>query len=277
MKRLFKLLTVILMMTLTTPVVIYAQSASVSYDKGMALMKSGDYKGAIASFQASMAINKSDANKKKCNQQIAKCKKFLQRKPAATNVTLPVANEKKMSLSSDRVAFSWNPMEDQSVEVNTEPFSNDWTASVEGDVDWLELSKSMDGKLLIFKCKHTNTTVKREASVIVSYGKIKREVTVAQWGKDVSFDATPQETKFRKKGGKKYVQISCNSDTIYENGKNWKINQAPDWLRVEAAETTLILEAQELEKSNPQYKTGREDLVSIVSQNLEISLKVVQK
>lgn len=277
MKRLIKLLTVIVMMTLTTPVVVFAQSASASYDKGLAQMKSGDYKGAIASFQASMAINKSEANKKKCNQQIAKCQKMLQKKPVVADTPIPVANEKKLNLSKSRVPFPPNPMEDLSVEVVTEPFSNDWMASVEGSVDWLELSKSMDGKSLILKCKPTDKTTKREIMVSVVYGNKKKEVKVVQWGKDVKFAATPLETNFKMKGGKQLVNISCNSDTVYEGGKNWKITQVPDWVKAETTETTLILEAQKVEKSDPQYKTGREGQVIIVSQNWECVLKVTQK
>ncbi len=277
MKRLIKLLTVIVIMTLTTPVVVFAQSASASYDKGLALMKSGDYTGAIASFRASMAINKSEANKKKCNQQIAKCQKQLQKKTTVIDTPMPVVNEKKLSLSKNRVPFPSNPMEDLSVEVFTEPFSNDWMASVEENADWLELSKSMDGKSLILKCKPTEKTIKREVIVGVTYGKQKKDVKVVQWGKDVKFTASPLETNFKMKGGKQLVNISCNSDTVYEGGKNWKIKQIPDWVKAETTETTLILEAQKVEKNDPQYKTGREGQIIIVSQNWECVLKVAQK
>ena len=47
----------------------FAQSATESYNKGVTLMNKGDYQGAIASFKASMAINKSAANVKKCKAQ----------------------------------------------------------------------------------------------------------------------------------------------------------------------------------------------------------------
>jgi len=277
MKRLIKLLTVIVMMTLTTPAVVYAQSASESYDKGMALMKSGDYSGAIASFQASMAINKSEANKKKCNTQIAKCRKLMKKPTGDTPVPVPVENEKKLRLSKERVPFPSTPMEDLSVDIITEPFSNDWMATVEGNADWLELSKSMDGKSLILKCKPTDKTIKREVMVAVTYGKQKREVKVVQWGKDVKFAATPLETSFKMKGGKQLVNINCNSDTVYEDGKNWKIKQVPDWVKAETTATTLILEAQKVEKNDPEYKTGRESQIIIVSQNWECVLKVSQK
>lgn len=277
MKRLIKLLTVILLMTLAAPTAVCAQSASASYEKGMAQMKSGDYAGAIASFQASMAINKSEANKKKCNQQIAKCKKLLQKKPTVTDVPVQTTSSQKLSLNKNRVAFPANPMEDLSVEVYTEPASNDWMAAVEGSADWLELSKSMDGKSLIVKCKPTNSTVKREVMVGVTYGRQKHDVCVAQWGNDVKLTAVPLESSFKMKGGKQLVNISCNSDTVYENGKNWKIKQLPDWLKAETTETSLILEAPQVDKKDPLFKSGREGQVIIVSQNWELVLKVVQK
>ena len=61
MNRILMILTVIFMMTLNTTYS-HAQSASESYDNGLALMKKQDYSGAIACFKASMAINKSAAN-----------------------------------------------------------------------------------------------------------------------------------------------------------------------------------------------------------------------
>lgn len=270
MKRLIKLLTVIVMMTLVTPVVAFAQNASESYDNGIALMKKGDYSGAIKSFQRSMTINKSADNKKKCNKQIDICKRRMREKEVDGDRRVVEANEKKLSLSKDRVPFPWNPMEDLTIEIITEPFSNDWMASVENNESWLELSKSMDGRSLILKCKPTEITVKREAKVCVTYGAQRKNVQVVQYGKEVKFSATPMETTFKLKGGKQLVNISCNSDTVYENGRNWKIKQAPDWIKTEATETTLILEA-------PGAKERREGQIIIVSQNQEFMLKVEQK
>lgn len=275
MKRIIKLLTVIIMMTMAIPTTAFAQSASEKYNEGVALMKKRDYKKAIACFQASMAINKSESNKKKCKQQIAKCQKAS--KIDAPIDQTPATNDKRLSLSKNRIPFPWNPMEDLSVDVITEPFSNDWMASAKGNEDWLELSKSMDGKSLIVKCKPTDSTVKRQAKVCVTYGGKKKEVEVVQYGKDVNFSADPLEVSFKMKGGKQLVNIHCNSDTVYESGKNWKIKQTPDWLKAEMTETTLILEAPKVEKSNPDYKTGRVGQIIIVSQDKECILKVEQK
>ena len=58
MKTIFKLLMIIGLLGLI-PNPSFAQSASDSYNKGVALMNKGDYQGAIASFKASMAINNS--------------------------------------------------------------------------------------------------------------------------------------------------------------------------------------------------------------------------
>ena len=275
MKRLIKLLTVIIIMTIAIPATAFAQSASESYSNGVALMKKGEYKKAIASFQASMAINKSEANRKKCNQQIAKCQRAL--KYAASTEPAPMVNESQLSLSKHRIPFPWNPMEDLSVNVVTEPLSNDWMAAVEGNADWIELSKSMDGKALIVKCKPTDSTVKRQAKVAVTYGGKKENIDVVQYGKEVNFSADPLELSFKLKGGKQLVNIQCNSDTAYEDGKNWRIKQTPEWLKAEVTKTTLVIEASKLEKNSPEYKTGRMGQIIIVSQDKECVLKVEQK
>lgn len=277
MSRLIKLLTLVIMMTLATPGTAFAQSAGDSYNEGIALMKKGDYKKAIDSFKASMAINKSAENKKKCNRQIAICRKMI--KPE-TNQT-PVPTEKKISLSKERVPFPPTPMEDLAVEIITEPFTKDWIASTAGNGNWLELSKSMDGRSLIVKCKPTDSTVKRQAKVCVIYDEerknIRKEIDVVQYGKDVILSATPLEISFKLKGGKQLIDIACNSDTVYDGGKNWKIKQTPHWLKAETTETTLVLEAQKMEKNDPDFKSGRVGQVIIMSQDKECVLKIEQK
>ena len=101
MKKTISKLIMILGLLCFVPYVSYAQSASESYNKGVALMNKGDYQGAIASFKASMAINKSAANVKKCNAQIAKCNRLSKKKKSSgEEETKKVTPAKQLTLSA---------------------------------------------------------------------------------------------------------------------------------------------------------------------------------
>lgn len=275
MKTILKILTVILLMTLTTAHT-YAQSASESYDNGLALMKKQDYAGAIASFKASMAINKSAANVKKCNAQISKCQKLMKNSKNKTQAA-PVVPEKKMDLSTSVLSVPASPASDYAVQVTASPDNNDWTAIAEGGVKWIELSKSMDGKTLRLKVSPSEKTLVRHASVAVSYGNIIKKVRITQAGQDVELVPNTLFTKFKKKGGQMLININCNSDTIYANNYNWIIDKAPEWCNAEGTSTSLVLNITPLEKSDPYYKTGRTGDIVLRSQDKECIIRIDQK
>lgn len=273
MNRILRILTVVILMTLT-PAFVYAQSASESYDIGLALMKKKDYSGAISNFNRSMTMNKSAANVKKCKAQIEKCKKLMKGKDKSA---APVATEKKLNIPHPILSVPANPVNDLGVEIEVIPESNDWTATLEGNVNWIELSKSMDGKYLVLKVSPTDKTIVRHAIVNVEYEKMERKVQVNQAGKAVELVAGELFTKFKKKGGQMLINISCNSDTVYANNTNWIIEKSPDWCKAEGTSTNLVLKVDALDKKDPFYKTGRTGDIILRSQNKECIIRVDQK
>ena len=275
MNRILKILTVILLMALT-PAYTYAQSASESYENGLALIKKQDYAGAIACFKASMAINKSAANVKKCNTQISKCQKLMKNSKAKTPAAAPVP-EKKLTISTSKLSAPAKPESDYAIQIDSSPEDNGWTAIVEEGVKWVELSKSMDGKVLRLKISPSEKTLVRHASVAVSYGNIIKKVMITQTGKDVELVPNTLFTKFKKKGGQMLINISCNSDTVYANNYNWMIEKAPEWCNAEGTSTSLVLNIAPLEKNDPYYKTGRTGDIILRSQNKECIIRIDQK
>ena len=273
MNRILKILTVIVLMALT-PAFAFAQSASESYDNGLALMKKQDYNGAIASFKASMAINKSAANVKKCKAQIAKCQKLLKNKGKTTTTAAPT---KSLVIPHPMLSVPAKPENELGVQIDVTPESNDWTANVNGNVSWIELSKSMDGKYLVVKVEPTDKTIVRHADISVIYDKITRTVHVAQAGNEVELVPSTTFAKFRKKGGQMLINITCNSDTTYSNSFNWTIEKAPDWCNAEGTSTNLVLNVNPLEKKDPYYKTGRTGDIILRSQGKECVIRVDQK
>jgi len=272
-KKALSILTVILLIALV-PASAYAQSASESFDNGLALMKKKDYDGAIASFKASMAINKSAANVKKCKAQISKCQKLMKSKGKSS---APVVVEKKLTLSAYTLPVPAAPESEFSVKVETLPESNDWTAVTEGSVTWIELSKSMDSKSLLLKVQPTEKTTVRNASIAVTYGSEVKRVNVRQAGRDVEIIPSTAFTKFKKKGGQLLINITCNSDTTYSNNYNWFIDKAPEWCNAEGTSTNLVLNVEPIDKKDPLYKAGRTGDIIIRSQNQECVIRIDQK
>ena len=193
MNRILKILTVVLLMAFA-PASVFAQSASESYENGLALMKKRDYAGAIPLFRRSMTMNKSAENVKKCKAQIAKCQKNLKQKPST-----PAAPQKTLTIANPTLSIPANPDRDFGVQINVTPESNDWIANVDGNIEWLELSKSMDGKYLVVKAAPTDKTIVRHATIVVRYDNITRTVHVSQAGKEVELTASELFVKFKKK------------------------------------------------------------------------------
>ena len=275
MNKLIYTLMLIAMMVLL-PGTVSAQSASESYSNGLALMKNKDYHGAIASFRASMAINKSAANVKKCKAQINKCQRLL-KSNKTQSASVEFIPSKTLKVINAILPIPADPTADIMTTIEARPDSNDWTAEMAGTCPWIELVKSMDGKSLILKCQPTNMTVSRDAEINVKYGEVERKIKVRQQGRKVNLIASSQFTKFRKKGGQELIEIKCNSDTVYENNTNWYIEKAPEWCNAESTKTDLVLKIAPLEKGTPYYKSGRTGDIILRSQDQECIIRVDQK
>ena len=280
MKKTISKLLMIIGLLCFTPLVSYAQSASESYNKGVALMNKGDYQGAIASFKASMAINKSAAHVKKCNAQIAKCNRLAKKKRNDSDEsTKKVTPSKQLTLSTYNLAF--DPVEETKiVGIETLPESSDWIANVASEHEsWCKLSKSMDGKNLQVNCLATNSTLSRQTGITVIYDQVTRFIRLVQKGNKPHLDATKTDVKINKRrGGTQKVGISCNSDTLYSDNKNWELTKYPEWCEVTVSSgNEITIKADALAKTDPEFKSGRTGYIRIESQNEEFIIRVDQK
>ena len=280
MKKTISKLIMIIGLLCFMPLVSYAQSASESYNKGVALMNKGDYQGAIASFKASMAINKSAANVKKCNTQIAKCNRLAKKKRSdGDESTKRVTPSKQLTLSTYNLTF--DPNEDTKiVGIETIPESSDWIANVASEHEgWCKLSKSMDGKNLQVTCLTTSSTLNRQTGITVIYDQVTRFIKLIQKGNKPHLDVTKSDVKINKRrGGTQKVGISCNSDTLYSDNKNWELTKYPEWCEVTVSSgNEITIKAEALSKNDPEYKSGRTGYIRIESQNEEFIIRVDQK
>lgn len=281
MKKTISKLMMIIGLLCFTPVASYAQSASESYNKGVALMNKGDYQGAIASFKASMAINKSAANVKKCNTQISKCNRLAKKKrnSSSDDDSKKVTPSKQLTLSTYSVTFD-SGEETKLVGIETMPESSDWTANVASEHEsWCKLGKSMDGKNLQVTCLVTSSTLNRQTGITVIYDQVTRFIKLTQKGIKPHIDVTKADVKINKrKGGTQKIGISCNSDTLYSDNKNWELTKSPDWCEVTASSgNEITIKAGPLAKTDPEFKSGRTGYIRIQSQNEEYIIRVEQK
>lgn len=260
-------------MLLVLPCICFAQSASESYNKGLSLMKKGEYTEAIACFKASMAINKSAANVKKCRAQINRCTTL------SKNVKVPEV-VKTMNVEKADLTFPPNGESTASVKVTITPEDGVWTAAIvsPGGEKWCSLSKSMDGKELLVTCSPSTSTVLRETRVNVVYESLVHSIKIMQQGYKVQlYTDTPFLTFGKRKGGTQTTSVTCNSDTLYADKKNWTVENAPEWCDVKALGNQLSVTVNKLTKENPEFKMGRTGNIVLRSQNEEWIVRVDQK
>ncbi|MCR5364932.1 MAG: hypothetical protein K6E67_02140 [Prevotella sp.] len=275
----FRLMLIIGLLCLTQ-INSFAQSASQSYSNGVALMNKGDYQEAINCFKASMAINKSAANVKKCNAQIRKCNRLAKKKTATAEKPKKAEPEKVLTLSAYNLLYEPDEEKTMVISVETLPESSDWIANVASEHEsWCRLAKSMDGKELIITCLPTGSTIGRQTGITVFYGEAQRFIQLIQKGRKPTIAPTKESIKISKrKGGSQKVGISCNSDTLYADNKNWELVSKPDWCEVDATSgNEIVVKAEKLDKEHADYKKGRTGFITVRTQSVEHIIRVEQK
>lgn len=268
---------VIMGMLFLMPCICFAQSASESYNKGVALMNKGEYTEAIACFKASMAINKSAANLKKCRTQINKCQRLQKRGGVSSKPVVEVVK----TLNVDKILMTFPCDREQTIAtaVETTPGNADWTANFATEVNWCRLSKSIDGSTLQVTCSPSNSTILRKAKVNIIYEDLTRSIDVVQQGKEVFLDTNAKFVEFsKKKGGSKKFSVTCESDTLYADKKNWVIEESPKWCNIQVEDNYLItITVDKLTKKDPEFITGRTGDIVLRSQNKKCTIRVDQK
>lgn len=281
---------IILGMLLIISCISFAQSASESYNKGLALMNKAQYTEAIACFRASMAINKSAANVKKCKTQITKCQRLQKRSAASAKPTVEV--ERSLNVDKTHMAF---PSEggELRAKVEVKPENSKWIPSLTDSLaTWCNLSKTIDDTELIVQCEETNSTQQRATQIEINYASIKHIIDIVQQGKEVVLTTNPQKVSFKSKGGEKEIVIDCNSDTLYTHnwyeisGKRvnvanfsryWVVENFPDWCAITVKNNSIIVKVNGFTKEDKKnYKKGRSGEIVLRSQDKTCTIEIEQ-
>lgn len=282
MERMIKLKIMVIMLCVM-PHVCFAQSASKSYNEGIALMNKAEYTEAIVRFKASMAIDRSSSNVKRCNAQIEKCRKLAKRKTVKTVKTVDKPSPAVVkTLKTDKQTLFFEAYAETTlpVKIETSPENADWTAEpVSKEDDWFRLSKSMDGKELLVTSLSAQSTIRRTAGINVKYDNLTCLVEVVQQGLRPQLCASASFVEFgKRKGGEKRISVACNSDTVYAHKGNWILEKAPEWCDIQIQDNSVMtVKVDKLTKNSPNFKMGRTGDIVIRSQDEEWIIRVDQK
>lgn len=294
MKKLLMMITAMLL-CLAPATEVYAQSADSKYEEGMAQYRKGNMQAAIKLFNESKILNSGAANTKRCNAMIAKCRK-------------PKGGKKKAEVQRVELSLNTNHLEFEGKTTGANVImvtSNDgWTASLEDEKDamWCILEPTEDMKSLIVKTEPSHLTVPRQAKikiVDIEDEKSVKEVTVRQGGgKSPLLYADPEEVdKIDADGDEILVKMDCVSDTLYSDGKKWRVKSSPDWVvfmpdkQKEATGLKKVFKSKkDKDKREPlgadelsvrvapnKAKGERTGYVIVESQSTEVHIKLKQK
>lgn len=241
-----RLLTILSMMLCFSMVVLesHAQSASESYNTGLAQMKKKQYAAAIKSFEASKIIDSSKANINKCNKQIKICQTNMKKAKGGDAPAKSAPVSLAINLEKESLEFKGDEMTQQDIKVEA---TESWTTSLLRMEDgfWCSAEKVNGGETLRITCKASDRTIDRSTTVTVKTAHDIKSVQVSQ-KRGAAVELGTDKTKlkaFSKKGGEEVLNIYSNSDTTYVDHYNWEIVEKPTWVKrlgTKAAETSAI-------------------------------------
>ena len=288
MRSLIKILLLTLMLCLTPAANTFAQSAASKYDEGVAQYNKGNYQGAIKLFNESMILNKSAANKKKCQAMIAKCNKASKAKKSEAQVkSKPVVSD-KVTLERDAIYFDGHAAGAEVIGVKA---AGGWNAELEHEADgsWCSIEPKDDGNFLIVKTTASNLTVYRTASIKVISDKNSREVKnllVTQGpARNATLSVSKEEIKnINRAGDEQVISINCQSDTLLADGRNWFITKAPSWVKFLSTKklgrkerTGITMNELSMQFEANPTKEERIGYIVVRSQDAERHIKLIQK
>lgn len=270
MKRILRTLTLILLLV-ALPVTVMAQSANDAYSKGVTMMNSGNYSGAIAQFKASKKLDKSPSNASRCNAKIKECQDAMKKKekptPRQGSSSGNRRNNGGYSSSNGRTAelgfqtpndlkFAASPQVAQTVVLSTT--STNWSCEVEADGrEWCHARKITDSddgwQRVEVSCDPSERTSSRCTRVAVMSQGGKEYINVSQeagafvqlyidrYAEGEKILPTTRNTEkniainISKKKGMEQIVITfkCNADRAYDDGygNNWTVTSMPAWCK----------------------------------------------
>ena len=196
------------------PSTMTAQSSDDAYNKGVSMMNSGNYSGAISQFNICKRLNSSASNISRCNARISECNKKI----SEANKPKPDRNDRNdrnnrrnnsgsysgsysgnssvhydpdykfagryTEIGTSQLSFSGVETESKTVSVNAN--KDVWKCSVEGakgeDVSWCHAEKTeINGKSYVkITCDHSSRTLPRKAKVVIDNQGAKDYIEILQ-------------------------------------------------------------------------------------------------
>ena len=194
----FRLLIFLFMMCLSMES--HAQTdADSEYKKGIELQKKktiSDQNEAIARFEAAKTLYVSKENKKKCDNQIAKCRKTIKELKPKPTYNIDKDNNKvdnddksssekdisskqegvQLSLSEEQLVFKYNPKEQQIVRVICS--GDDW--SVESKPEWVGVYTGLTKDRISVEAEKNTTDDSRSGIIVIKYKDKKVNLIIYQ-------------------------------------------------------------------------------------------------
>lgn len=215
MRRLLYRLLLVITIMVAVPATMTAQSSDAAYNKGVSMMNSGNYDGAISQFSVAKRLNSSASNISRCNAKIAECNRLK----SEANKPKPDKNNNKdnrrtntggsnygsgyggssgkvhydpdykhaglyVELGTERLTFSGVSTESKNVVVNAN--SDKWKCSAEGPkgeaITWCHAEKTtIDGHNYVkITCDHSDNTLPRNAKVVINNEGQKYYIDILQ-------------------------------------------------------------------------------------------------
>lgn len=278
-------------------------------------------KKAIKKFESAKVVYTTTDKKKMCDNQIAICNKNIisieeKDRIKKNKSSLDSSHrEKKVSFAVSQNQVQFDGEKNGSVVVNVESPSHEWAFNlpegIDGETNFVEVSKSSDSLSLKISAKANPTTIARTQTINVTHGSFVKKIVVKQHGKDVNFSGSTSLLEFGVKGGSKSFELYTNSDFTVTTNNNltWYVESKPVWVEVsveakkkkgivgkgisaikglvegkaEAASakdvktSNIKVVAVPLIKSDKEYQTGRRGEIIFASQDKKYKVIVVQQ
>lgn len=242
----FNRLLVSLILLVVTALVGSAQaSGDKLYNQGLELQKTMTVKAqnaAIAKFTSAKKLYDSQAKKNQCDQAINVSRGIIKQINSGGGGGRYTGNRGNEVVKESSISVSPNDFNlDNTARTVTVTVAlvnvDEWTAFPVANPDgssFLTVYKNVDNSTIQIQCDENHTTMQRQQKVEVSGGGVKKQITVTQAGVPVNLVVTKSQLDFGKNGGKKDVDLVCNSDMAYQenNGENWIVESKPDWANV---------------------------------------------
>lgn len=258
MKQILKVVLLVLSLNIVATGA-WAQAGKL-YSEGVSLMKQKRWAEAINKFEASRDLDNGASNKSKCDKQIKVCKKHL--------IPLEPKHDDQRQKPVTRISLKTNMVDFEAVPnaggMRLEVANGDktaWNFNVPQDAaSWCSAEKSSDGCGLIIKCKPSIKTVTRSTRIDILSVSDNFSVDVRQHGIKASLAVSSNIVSAKRKGDQLIIPIVCTSDTLYEDGNNWRVLSAPKWCHqvYKKKPKTNTLQKAFLAVSNGFADTGKE-------------------